>query len=162
MTPKDLIRGQIESCHRMVRAYVADLTDAESLVRPVPAANHAAWQLGHMIAGTHMMLGGIGQPAPALPDGFAAAHQKETCVSDDPKKFAKMSEYLALMDKTTAASLAAVDATPEADLDKPGPERMRQYAPTVGVVLAMLGTHWLMHAGQFVVIRRKLGRPIMF
>ena len=73
-----------------------------------------------------------------------------------------MSEYLALMDQTKAASLAAVDATPEADFDKPGPEPMRQYAPTVGAVLSLLSGHWLMHAGQFVVLRRKLGRPILF
>ena len=73
-----------------------------------------------------------------------------------------MADYLALMDQMTAASLAAVDATPEADFDKPGPEPMRQYAPTVGVVLALLGTHWLMHAGQFVAPRWKPGRPVMF
>ena len=97
-----------------------------------------------------------------MPDGFAAAHQRETCGLDDPRKFAKMSEYLALMDQTKAASLAAVDATPEADFDKPGPEPMRQYAPTVGAVLSLLSGHWLMHAGQFVVLRRKLGRPILF
>jgi hypothetical protein len=162
MTTKDLLRRLIESSHRMVRAYVEDLTDAESLVRSVPGANHAAWQLGHMIGGTHKMLTAIGRPAPKLLDGFAAAHQRETAGSDDPAKFAKMAEYLKLMDQMTAASLAAVDATPEADFDKPGPEPMRQYAPTVGVVLALLGTHWLMHAGQFVVLRRKLGRPVMF
>ncbi len=162
MTTKDLLRRLIESSHRIVRSYVEDLTDAESLVRPVPGANHAAWQLGHIIAGTNKMLTAVGQPAPALPDGFAAAHQRETCGLDDPRKFAKMSEYLALMDQTKAASLAAVDATPEADFDKPGPEPMRQYAPTVGAVLSLLSGHWLMHAGQFVVLRRKLGRPILF
>ena len=26
----------------------------------------------------------------------------------------------------------------------------------------LLGTHWLMHAGQFVPIRRKLGKPPLF
>ena len=160
MTTKDLLRRLIESSHWIVRTYVEDLSDAESLVRPVPAANHTAWQLGHMIGGTHKMLAAIGQP-PKLPEGFAAAHQRETNGSDDPKKFAKMAEYLALMDQMKAASLAAVDATPDADLDKPGPEAMRQYAPTVGVLM-LLGTHWAMHAGQFVVLRRKLGRPILF
>ena len=162
MTTKDLLRRMIESSHRIVRSYVADLTDAESLVRPVPGANHAAWQLGHMIGGSYKMLTAIGRSAPALPEGFAAAHQRDTCAADDPQQFAKMSAYLALMDQMTAASLAAVDATPEADFDKPGPESMRQYAPTVGIVLSLLGTHWLMHAGQFVVLRRRLGRPIMF
>jgi hypothetical protein len=39
---------------------------------------------------------------------------------------------------------------------------MREYAPTIAAVLTLLGTHWLMHAGQFVPIRRKLGRPAMY
>ena len=88
--------------------------------------------------------------------------RRETAASDDPAKFRKKAEYLALMDQMKAASLAAVDATPEADLDKPGPEMMREYAPTVAAMLMVLGTHWLMHAGQFVPIRRKLGKPPLF
>jgi hypothetical protein len=32
----------------------------------------------------------------------------------------------------------------------------------VGVVLLMLGAHWTVHAGQFVPIRRKLGKPPLF
>ena len=102
-------------------------------------------------------------PTPqALPEGFAAAYTRETAASDDPAKFVAKTEYLALMDQMKAASIAAVDATPEADLDLPGPEPLRQYAPTVGAVLMILGTHWLMHAGQFVPIRRKLGKPPLF
>ena len=61
-----------------------------------------------------------------------------------------------------AGEPAAVEATPEADFDKPGPESMREYAPTIGAVLMLLATHWLMHAGQFVPIRRKLGKPPIF
>jgi len=61
-----------------------------------------------------------------------------------------------------AATLAAIDATPESSLDQPGPESMREYAPTVSAALLILGTHWLMHAGQFVPIRRKLGKPALF
>ena len=104
------------------------------------------------------MLGGLGQPAPALPAGFEEGYTKETAASDDPAKFAKKDVYLDLAAKTKAASLAALDAIPESKLDDPGPEPMREYAPTVAAVLTMLGTHWLMHAGQFVAVRRKLGK----
>ena len=41
-------------------------------------------------------------------------------------------------------------------------EAMRDYAPTVGAVLLLIGNHWMMHAGQFVPVRRKLGRPPLF
>jgi uncharacterized damage-inducible protein DinB len=159
---KHLLCGTIESAHWITRAYVEDLADAELLVRSVPGANHMAWQLGHMIGATGYFLAAIGRETPALPEGFAEAHCPETAASDDPAAFATKAQYLALMDQAKAASLAAVEATPEADFDKPGPESMRDYAPTIGAVLMLLATHWLMHAGQFVPIRRKLGKPPIF
>ena len=162
MNAKDVIRNVIESCYMITGEYLKDLQDKDLFVRPVPGANHAAWQLGHLIGGSHMMLTGIGRQAPALPANFAAAYTKETSTSDDPSKSHKKSEYMAWMEKMRAASLAAVDATPDADLDRPGPESMREYAPTVGAVLTILGTHLLMHAGQFALVRRKLGRPPLF
>jgi fermentation-respiration switch protein FrsA (DUF1100 family) len=162
MTAKDLLRQSIEFGHRVTRGFVEDLTDAELLVRSVPTANHIAWQLGHSIASTRRLLLAVGRQAPVLPEGFEAAYTKETSASDDPAKFATKAQYLALMEQMKAASLAAVDATPEADLDLPAPERMRQRMPTVGVVLLMLGAHWTVHAGQFVPIRRKLGKPPLF
>jgi hypothetical protein len=162
MTAKDVLRQVIESSHQITRIYIDDFTDADLLVRAVPGSNHVAWQLGHMIGGTQHMLGMMGRPAPALPDGFVAAHDRATAGGDDSKKFATKAKYLELMDQMKAASLAAVDATPEADLDKPGPEPMREYAPTMASALMILGSHWLMHAGQFVPIRRKLGKPVLF
>ena len=159
---KNILRRAIEGAHWITRAYVEDLADADLLVRSVPGTNHIAWQLGHAIGGTRKMLAAIGREAPALPEGFAEAYTRETSASDDPAKFATKAQYLALMDQMKAASLAAVEATPESELDAPGPDSMREYAPTIGTVLMLLGTHWLMHAGQFVPIRRKLGKPPLF
>ncbi|MGO8691321.1 MAG: DinB family protein [Thermoguttaceae bacterium] len=162
MTPKDVFQQSVESSHAFLRAELGDLSDADLLVRPVPGANHIAWQLGHMIAGTDRMLTALGQKAPALPEGFQAGYTRETAASDDPAKFLKKAEYLALADQMKAASLAAIAATPDSVLDDPGPEAMRHFLPTVGRVLAALGGHWLMHASQFVVVRRKLGKPLLF
>lgn len=162
MNAKHVIRQVIEFCHVVARAYVQDLSDADLLVRSVPGTNHVAWQLGHMISGTRGMIAALGREAPPLPEGFEAAHGKETAASDDPSTFASKDRYLELLEQVKAASLAAVDATPEGDLEKPGPESMREYAPTVASVLTLLGTHLLMHAGQFVPVRRKLGKPALF
>jgi hypothetical protein len=161
-TAKNILRGAVEGAHWITRAYVEDLTDAELLVRSVPEANHIAWQLGHAIGGTQEMLAAIGHETFALPDGFVEAYAPATAGSNDPAKFATKAQYLAWMDQAKAASLAAIEATPEADLDKPGPEKMREYAPTVGSVLMLVATHWIMHAGQFVPIRRKLGKKVIF
>jgi hypothetical protein len=162
MTPKDVFRRILESGDMLLRAYTADMSDADLLVRSVPGTNHTAWQLGHMVAGTSHMLTALGRPPVELPEGFAAAHSPETASSDDPARFATKAEYLALLDKAKAAILAAIEAIPDAKLDAPGPEALREYAPTVGAVLTMLGGHWLMHSGQLVPIRRKLGRPPLF
>jgi len=162
MTPQDVLQQSVQSGYGFMRAELGDLSDAELLVRPVPGANHIAWQLGHLIAGTQQMLTALGQKAPALPDGFQAAHSRETAGSDDTAKFLKKAEYLALAEQMKAASLAAIAATPDSALDQPGPEPMRQHFPTVAAVLAALGGHWLMHASQFTVVRRKLGKPLLF
>jgi uncharacterized damage-inducible protein DinB len=162
MTTKDAIRNTIDTSHGVLTAYVGDMTDAELLVRSVPEANHIAWQLGHLVAAEHEMLSGLGHKMPQLPAGFAESYTKETSKSDDPAKFHNRDEYLTLMAQQREATLAALAATPETDLDKPAPESMRDYAPTVGAVLNLIGLHELMHAGQFVPLRRKLGRPVLF
>ncbi len=162
MTPQEVLQRSVESGHAFTRAQLNDLSDAELLVRPVPGANHIAWQLGHMIAGTHRMLTALGHKAPALPEGFEAAYTRETARSDDPAKFLTKAEYLALAEQMRVASLAAIAATPDSALETPGPERTRHFLPTVAAVLAALGGHWLMHASQFVVVRRKLGKPLLF
>jgi hypothetical protein len=162
MSLKNHLRWLIEQNHWITMAYVEDLTDADLMLRPVPGMNHIAWQLGHLISASKMMLGGLGQPGPELPAGFEESYTKETAASDDPAKFATKAVYLDLAAKTKAASLAALDAIPESKLDDPGPERMREYAPTVAAAINMLGGHWLMHSGQFVAVRRKLGKPPLF
>ncbi len=162
MNAKDVMRQVAETSHMLAQAYVADLDEADLVVRSVPGSNHIAWQLGHMIGGTSKMLHELGKAAPELPAGFIEAHGKDAAGVDDRSRFPTKAQYLALLEQAKAAILAAIDATPETDFDKPGPESMRDYAPTVGAGLLILGQHWMMHTGQFVPIRRKLGKPALF
>lgn len=162
MTAKDVFRTTIEMAHSITEGYLADLSDADLLIRPVAGMNHIAWQLGHLISSEHHMMTALGHSMPELPSGFDAAHKKETATSDDPKKFLKKDEYLSLWRRVHDGSLAAIKSTPDADLDKPAPENMRSYAPTVGAVFNLIGTHEFMHSGQLVAVRRKLGKPALF
>lgn len=163
MTAKDVIKHTIDFCHHVLKEYVKDLSDADLLVRPVPNANHIAWQLGHLIAGERMMIAALGHQMPELPAGFREFYEnKDSAKSDDPKKFLSKKDYLDLLGRVRAGTLAALAATPETDFDKPGPEAMRTYAPTVGAVLHLIGTHQLMHAGQWTIVRRKLNKPVLF
>ncbi|UCF34043.1 MAG: DinB family protein [Phycisphaerales bacterium] len=161
MTAKDVIKNTINTCHDVLMAYLGDLGDKDLMVRAVPGANHLAWQLGHMIASEHQMLTEAGFTMPALPNGFAESYTKEAATSDDSAKFHKKEQYLTWLAEQRAATLAALDALSDADLDKQAPESMREYAPTIGVMFNIVGIHVCMHAAQFVAVRRKLGKPIV-
>lgn len=162
MTAKDVYKSNIDLVHGITTGYLADLTDADLMTRTSPAANHIAWQLGHLIRSAHGFIRLLGHPVPALPDGFAESYTRETATSDDPRKFHTKAEYLSLMQSLNQAAIVAIDNTPDADLNKPGPAEVRAYAPTIAAVLNLLSLHEMMHSGQFVAVRRKLGKPVLF
>ena len=139
-----------------------DLSDADLLVRPVPGANHIAWQLGHVISSEiHMVTGQLpGAKYPELPAGFAQQHSKEQARSDTG--FGTKAQYLELFAAVRAATVANIAALGESDLDRPTTGDMAKFVPTLGVLLTIAGTHPLMHSGQFSVVRRKLGKPTQF
>jgi hypothetical protein len=39
---------------------------------------------------------------------------------------------------------------------------MAKFAPRLGDLFQLVANHTLMHAGQFSVVRRKLGKPVLF
>jgi hypothetical protein len=161
MNAKDAIRLPLDASERILGRYLDDLNDSDLALRPLDGINPIAWQLGHLISSEHSMLEAI-KPgsSPALPDGFDAAHSREAVASGDTKGFLSKDEYLRLFQAQRAATRAVLDSINESELDNPAPERMRGFAPTVGAVLAMTGTHVLMHVGQFVIVRRQTGKPI--
>lgn len=163
MDTRQALKIGINSAQFVSEGYLNDLTDADLLVRAVPGSNHIAWQLGHLIAAEHDMINLVKPGSmPKLPDGFREKHEKATATSDDPKAFLTKAEYLELARSQRAATLAALDKTVDAQFDEPAPEALRNFVPTVGAVFAMQGSHWMMHAGQWALIRRKLGRPPLF
>jgi hypothetical protein len=163
MNAKDAIRSALQSTQSILTTYLADLSDADLLVRPVPNANHIAWQLGHLIESEGMMGSAIpGAKYPALPAGWTDQHGKNTASMDPPKGFATKAEYLSKFNQMREATLAALNGLSDADLDKPTPERFAKWAPTVGVLMLLTANHVMMHAGQFTVVRRKLGKPVLF
>lgn len=163
MNARQALQAAFPQSDGIVRAYLEDLTDKELLVRPVEKANHIAWQLGHLIASERYMIEQVSPGSmPALPVGFAEKHNNDTAHSDDPSAFLSKAEYLQLFAQQRAATLQVLDALGDDNLDKPAPESLQRIAPTVAAVFSMQPVHWLMHAGQWAVIRRKLGRPPLF
>jgi hypothetical protein len=164
MNAKDTLKTALSSTQDLVGRYLGDLSDADLLVRPVPGANHIAWQMGHLINAERGLLGPDlpGVVYPELPVGFSGQHGKDTAAMDPPKGFKTKAEYLGLFNRFREATLQAVDKLSDADLDKPTTGVMKDFAPTLGALLVLQSNHTLMHAGQFTVVRRKLGKPILF
>ena len=162
MKATDVIVNTLASTQYILTTYLGDLSDADFLVRPVPEANHLAWQLGHLIS-SEVDLGKVlpGVKYPALPAGFAEQYTKETSKQNDGKGFLTKAAYLDLFNKVRGATIAATTALSDADLDKPTEGPMAQFAPTLGSFVVLIANHTLMHGGQFTVLRRKLGKPIV-
>ncbi len=162
MNTNDAIRSSANLSSMVLKTYISDLDDADLMRRPGEGCNHLAWQLGHLISSEVRLLESV---APGqgieLPGGFADAHSKEACNNDDPADFCEKRTYVEIFDKVRAASLAALDAYAQSDLDNPAPEDFREFCPTMGDMFTMIATHPMMHAGQFVIVRRQLGKPIL-
>jgi hypothetical protein len=163
MNARQAIRINIDSAYQIAQGYLGDLTEAELLVRPVPGANHIAWQLGHLLESAYDMVETTCPGSmPPLPAGFAEKYNPDTAKLDSPGAFHPKSVYMNVAEEQHAATLKALDKLTDSDLDKPAPEKFRGFLKTVGELFSMQGSHLLMHAGQWAVTRRKLGRKPLF
>jgi hypothetical protein len=162
MTQLELAADVLNRNFEMLKGTLGDFSDSDFHTRPYPDANHPAWQISHLIsAETHMVSAFDPKAAAKLPDEFDKKFSKENCSKDDPAFFGSKAQLLDQFGKTRAATVAWVKTLKPADLDKPGPESLRSFAPTLGHVLEMVPMHVAMHIGLFQVTRRKLGKPVI-
>src|SRR5436305_835584 len=104
MNAKDAVQTALISTRDLFGWYLGDLSDADLLVRPVPGANHIAWQIGHLIASEVRIAKRVpGVTPPELPAGFVEQHGKDAAKSDTG--FLTKAEYLALYDPVPEATL---------------------------------------------------------
>ncbi len=160
----DAIRSALQSTQHLVTWFLSDLDDEHLLVRPTPGANHIAWQMGHLIAAEGLMIREQLPEAayPDLPAGFAEQYKNTSPARETEVGFSSKAQYIDLFTKTRQATMAALGNLSDEDLDRPTKGRMAPFAPTLGAVFLLVSNHSLMHAGQFSVVRRKLGKPVLF
>lgn len=162
MNANEAIKINIDCADMVCGAYLGDLTNEEAMKRPHAGCNHINWQLGHLIASDNMMCNGcIPESIPALPDGFADKYSKEAAANDNASDFVPKEELMELFQNQRKAITEVLSGLSDEQLKAASPEAMQGYAPTVASVFSMIGSHWLMHAGQWVVVRRELGREIV-
>ena len=162
MKTADAIKQAYGFSQMVMSAYIGDLTDADLMERPGEGCNTIAWQLGHLISSECNLLNmAVPDAAVSLPDGFDEKHSKENAGSDDASHFCSKADYMELFEKVKTATFAAIDGLTDEDFDKPGPEAMRDFCPTIGSLLILVATHVMMHVGQVVPVRRRLDKPIV-
>jgi hypothetical protein len=165
MDPKQFIKRELADNLEFIKMTLSDFSDADMFVRPCPGANHAAWHIGHLCNSETSMTSWAGAKVVALPTDFGEMFNKKTAGVDEAKKFggfATKAVLLGLFEKVRGATIAWFDALELGDLDKPSPEKVRSWAPTLAKMAIAQCGHVGMHVGQFQVIRRKLGKPIQF
>jgi hypothetical protein len=143
---------------------VSDLSDADLLVRPVPQANHIAWQLGHLILRESRLIGSqdLGVEYPVLPPGFEAQHSDAAAGKEPPTGFLGKAHYLDLLAKAHGATMAALARLSDADLDRPTRGEVANLGPTLGDLFLFDAEQRGPHAGQFAIVRRILGKPVRY
>lgn len=159
-----VVQAALASTQFLLETYLSDLDEDALLARPVPNANHIAWQVGHLInAEAHMIREQIPDAEmPALPEGFGEKHVKETATCDDPASFHSLAEYKALFGQVRQATINEIGKLSDEDLDRETVGNMAKFAPRLGDYLMLVSNHTLMHGGQFSVLRRKLDKPVLF
>ena len=163
MNGSQVIGTALASTQHMVNWYVSDLSDADLLVRPTAGANHIAWQLGHLIASETRLARQVPCVSyPGLPVGFEEQHAQGMATQESTQGFLGKQQYVDLFNQIREATNAGVAKLSDADLDRPTEGQMAQFAPTLAALLILVSNHTMMHAGQFSVIRRKLGKPVLF
>lgn len=158
-----VIAYQLSRQIRMVESTLADFSDDEMLVRPVPGANHAAWQLGHVtVSEEKMMRSVMGDLLPALPAHWKGRFGKEAHALDDAASFATRKELIDTWALIRTAGADWVKAQPDDVFIQPILAHFKFAGETIADMVNLQVGHMALHVGQFQVIRRKLNKPILF
>ncbi len=159
MDARDAIKGNLEMAEMVGMAYLGDLTDLELMQRPHAQCNHLNWQIGHLVCSENQLMNTVAPgDMPALPAGFAEKYGREQAGSDNPGDFASKDKLLEVYKTQRAGTLAVLDKMSAEQLDAPSGV---DYAPTKGALIRMQAEHWLMHCGQWVIVRRNNGKPVV-
>jgi hypothetical protein len=166
MHTKEAIRYVLTSARAITNTYLSDLSNEELLFQPHPNAHSIAWQLGHLIISEISMVNGIkhGYANPLAPEfieAFSSKHPPTAPKSELAPTLLDKTTYTILRDKQRELTFTLLDALEESELSTPGPDKMRSYAPTAGCILLAIGTHEIMHAGQWAVVRRALNKKVL-
>jgi hypothetical protein len=158
-----LIARQLAFGRDTVVMTVGDFSEAELLVRPVPAANHPYWQLGHLCDIEVNIVNSIRAGVLAeLPADFRERFSSRQTKDDAALPGFGKEELLSLFGANREKTIALVKELTAEELDAASREDYAHIAPQLTDLLMLIVHQGMMHAGQMQVARRKLGKPILY
>ena len=158
---KQLLIESYRQENHLVGWHLSDFSDADMLVRPVESANHAAWHVGHLATTYPQVINLVAPGAiPPLPPEFVERHGRKGSTLNDG--FETKDQPLARLNEMTEAAVAWVEKLTDDEMAKPAHEGLKGWVSTIGQLAYALPPHTNMHVGQIQVIRRKLGKPVLF
>jgi uncharacterized damage-inducible protein DinB len=162
MNARTAIKETLDGSDYILKSYIKDLSDEDLILQPLEGFNPIALQLGHLIESERDFIEKVKPGScPQLPEGFAEKHSLKNENKTDRSRYLTKNEYVALWDGQRAATKSLLDTLSDAELDKPNPLGWDGW-PTVSSLINLAGVHALSHVGQFVAVRRMLGKPIAF
>ncbi len=134
-----------------LRAAVADIDDAHMTLQFKGIVNHPAWTIGHLVTASGLILMLLDETG----EHFAGFDTKKYGPGSTPvadrSQYPGKAELLAALTKMHEQVTPAVRAKHEAYFNKPSPEYLRNFAPTIGqIVFYLLATHESYHIGQLM------------
>lgn len=176
MRINDLLKRSLETAEMVVLRLLEDLPDASWDLRPHPQCQDLNWQFGHLILSEANMIEGSLGDSLLLDASFQESYRKRELTGISTSDLSE--------DKGTQASTQATGRLSPADLwsvyrrqrkrtfelldglhaedfDAAAAESIRGYCPTIADAFIACSSHWLMHSGQWVILRRMAGLPIV-
>jgi uncharacterized damage-inducible protein DinB len=153
-----VLRYQNQLTQQVLHMNLADVSHAESLVRPKEHGNSLNWIVGHLLCVYNNVLPGLGQAPVMLTERL-----KRYDRGSDPIRDAEALDFAALhasLDEAITRFDAGLAGLSAEALDAKSP-----FSPTNNpeeTIRSLMGTvlfHQAYHAGQTGVLRRVIGKP---
>lgn len=156
--PLDLSLGLFADSLKWLIESVQDIPDARMAEQPQGNVNHPAWTLSHLNLTAGFLLQLLDETCPEFNPADGAKFGPGSKPVPDLSVHASKETLLRQLTQRHTQIDAAVRAKHATYFDRPTPENLRQFAPTVGkIAMYLLTAHENYHLGQLMQWRRAAG-----
>lgn len=128
----------------------------QSMLQPVPDANHLRWIAGHLAWTDDAFLTMVTGAESGIPADWGAKFGYGSTVSSDPADYPELDALREACDERRGALIAWLESLSDEELMQPLPENLASFAPSIAALMGTMAAHEGMHAGQLTIIRKCL------